>query len=87
VGDPASEAFSPLERAVLRYAEALSRSPADVPDDLFAELRAQLDERQLVELTATIATENLLSRFNRGLGVGAQGFSEGGACLLPEHRG
>ena len=64
----------------------MSRSPAEVPDDVFVALRTHFNERQIVDLTMTIAVENLLSRFNRGLDVGAQGFTEGASCLLPEHR-
>jgi alkylhydroperoxidase family enzyme len=79
-----SEAFSELERAVIEYAERLTRTPVEVPDELFERLRERLDERQLVELTTAIAWENYLSRFNRGLGVESQGLSAGSYCLLPE---
>jgi rRNA maturation RNase YbeY len=71
---------------VLEYAECLTRTPAEVADELFERLRARLDERQLVELTATIAWENYLGRFNRGFAIEPQGFAEGGFCLLPERR-
>ena len=63
---------------------ALSRTPADASDELVATLRKDLDDRQLVELTATIAWENFRARFNRGFAVAAQGFSEGAVCPLPE---
>lgn len=78
-----SPAFTPLERLVLQFAEALTRTPADVPDDLFAALREYLSEGALVELTATIAWENYRSRFNRAFAVEPQGFSEGAYCALP----
>jgi alkylhydroperoxidase family enzyme len=35
----------------------------EVPDELFEELRWHFDERGVVELTATIAAYNLVSRF------------------------
>ncbi len=63
---------------------ALSRTPADASDALLATLRKDLDDKQLVELTATIAWENFRARFNRGFAVEAQGFSAGAVCPLPE---
>ncbi len=79
-----SEAFSPLEKLVIDYAERMSRTPVDVPDELFAALREHLNEKQLVELTATVAWENFMSRFNRAFKIEAQGFSEGSYCVSPE---
>jgi len=79
-----SPAFSPLEKLVLDYAAAMTRTPAEVPDALFAALRAELSEAQLVELTAAIAWENYRARFDRAFGVEAQGFSKGAYCPLPE---
>jgi AhpD family alkylhydroperoxidase len=78
-----SALFSELDKLVLDYAVALSRTPVDVPDALFAELRAHLDEVQLVELTHVIALENLRGRFNLAMGIGAAGFSEGMVCAVP----
>ncbi len=78
-----SEAFSPLEKLVLRYAAA-TRTPADVPEELFDELREHFSEAQLVELTAAITLENYRARFNHAFGMGSQGFSEGSFCALPE---
>jgi 4-carboxymuconolactone decarboxylase len=69
---------------VLDYAAAMTRTPADVPEPLFEELRDHLDEAQMVELTAAIAQENFRARFNRPFGVEAAGFSEGAFCPLPE---
>ncbi len=79
-----SDAFSELEKSVLDYAVALTKTPADASDELVATLRKELDDRQLVELTALIAWENFRARFNRGFAVEAQGFSEGASCPLPE---
>ena len=61
----------------------MSRTPVDVPDALFAELRRHFDDAQLVELTHVIALENLYGRFNHALGIGAAGFSEGMVCTVP----
>ena len=79
-----SAVFSPLEKLVLDYAVAMTKTPVDVPDALCAALRAELDEAQLVELTAAIAWENYRARFDHALGIEAQGFSEGAYCPLPE---
>jgi len=68
------------------YAAGMSRTPAEVPDALFAELREHLDEGQLVELTHHIALENMRGRFNMAFGIGAAGFSEGMVCAVPEKR-
>jgi len=75
-----SPAFSELEQRVLRYAVALTRTPADVSEELFSSLREHFNPKQMVELAAAIAWENFRARFNRGFGIEAEGFSEGAAC-------
>ena len=82
-----SELFSDLDRLVLDYATGMSRTPAEIPDELFAGLRQHLSDAQLVELTHVIALENLRGRFNVALGIGAAGFSAGLVCALPEPAG
>ena len=77
-----SLAFSELEKLVLRYAVALTRTPANVPEELFANLREHFTPRQLVELTSAIAWENYRARFNRGFGIEAEGFTEGAVCAV-----
>ncbi|HXR29152.1 MAG TPA: carboxymuconolactone decarboxylase family protein [Solirubrobacteraceae bacterium] len=79
-----SEHFDELEKLVLDYAVGMSRTPVDVPEELFARLREHLDDAQLVELTNVIALENMRGRFNLALGFGAAGFSEGMVCAVPE---
>jgi 4-carboxymuconolactone decarboxylase len=79
-----SDLFTDTEKLVMDYATAMSRTPAEVPDSLFARLREHLDEVQMVELTHHIAVENLRGRFNVAFGVGAAGFSEGMVCALPD---
>ena len=78
-----SDLFTELEKLVMDYAVAMTRTPAQVADALFAQLREYLDEGQLVELTHHIALENLRGRFNVAFGVGAAGFSEGMMCAVP----
>ena len=59
------------------YAAAMTRTPVEVPDELFAQLREHFDDAQLVELTAVIATENFRGRFNWAFGLGSEGFAKG----------
>ncbi len=80
-----SSLFSEFEKLVLRYAEAISHTPVDVPDELFEGLRERLTPGQLVELTSAIAWENYRARFNHAFGVEAAGYSEGTACALVAH--
>jgi alkylhydroperoxidase family enzyme len=77
-----SPSFSELEKRVLRYTEALTRTPAHVSEELFNSLREHLKPRQMVELTSAIAWENFRARFNRGFGIEAEGFTEGAACPI-----
>ncbi|MDP9189620.1 MAG: hypothetical protein M3O25_10260, partial [Actinomycetota bacterium] len=79
-----SELFDADEKLVLEYAEAISRTPVDVPDELFERLRARFDEAQIVELTTAAAIENFRARFNWALGIGSQGYAEGAFCIRPE---
>jgi alkylhydroperoxidase family enzyme len=51
-----------IERLVLQYTDAITRDLA-VPDALYAELDKAFDVKALVELTATIAAYNMVSRF------------------------
>ncbi|HZU61453.1 MAG TPA: carboxymuconolactone decarboxylase family protein [Solirubrobacteraceae bacterium] len=76
--------FDAVERLVLEYTEAMTRTPVEVSDELFARLRERFDERQIVELTMTVALENLYSRFSWSLGIEGEGFSEGMYCVRPE---
>lgn len=61
----------------------MTRTPVEVADALFARLRAEFSDVQLVELTATIAWENYRARFDHAFGIEAEGFSEGASCALP----
>jgi alkylhydroperoxidase family enzyme len=79
-----SDAFDEDEKLVLEYAECITRTPVDVPDELFEQLRERFDDAQLIELTYAAAIENLRSRFNWALGITSQGYSEGAVCIRPE---
>ena len=76
----ASEVFTPLERDVLEFAEAMTATPPTVSDDQFARLLERLGEPAMVELTTQIALANLYARSNVAMGIESQGFSA--ACKL-----
>jgi alkylhydroperoxidase family enzyme len=75
-----SEVFTPLERDVMEYAEAMTRTPPTVTDELAARLLAALGPSALVELTTFIALANFMTRGNVAMGIESQGFSA--ACAL-----
>ena len=70
--------FDRREKAVLRYAEGMTRTPADVSAPVFEEVRAQFSDEQIVELTQAIALENFRARFNCALKIESDGL-----CTLP----
>ena len=70
-----SDAFSPLERDVLEFAEAMTATPPTVTDEQFARLLAQLGEPAMVELTTQVALANLYARSNVAMGIESQEFS------------
>ena len=61
-------AWTPEDRAVLAYTDAMTRE-VQVSDPIFAAVAEHFDERETVELTATIAAYNLVSRFLEALQV------------------
>lgn len=63
-----SELFSEQERAVLAYTDSMTRE-VQVPDAVFDAVRPFFEPRQLVELTATVATYNMVSRFLEALQI------------------
>ena len=78
-----SPAFSPAERLVLEYAEELCRLPVQISDELFARMREQFTDEQLVEMTTAVAIENFRARFNSAFDITPAGFSEGKYCAMP----
>ena len=54
---------SPEEEAVLRFADAMTAVPVDVPDEIFSQIRNFYDDSQIVELTSAIAWENYRAPF------------------------
>lgn len=76
-----SALFTPLERDVLGYAEAMTDTPPTVTDELSARLLDRLGPAGMVELTAFVAFSNFATRSNTALGIESQGFSA--ACEIP----
>ena len=63
--------FTDVERLLIELADALAEAPANVSDDLYARLRKEFSEEQLLELGAQIAFENFRARLNRLFDVGS----------------
>ena len=76
-----STAFTPLERRVMEYAEAMSQTPPAVTDEMSAALLSDLGAPALLELTARIGAMNMTARGNVALGIRSQEFSA--SCGLP----
>lgn len=75
-----SSAYDETERLVLEYAETASATPAVVDAQVVQKLTDRLGEKAMVELAAWVALEHFRSRFNAGLGLRSQGFSD--SCEL-----
>ena len=76
--------FSEVDKLILEYATAITRTPVEVSDQLFDALRAHFDTAQLVGLTHIITLGNLRARFNIALDIGSSGLSEGQVCALSD---
>ena len=62
------EPFGPTEQLVLTLTDAMTRG-IRVPDELMARLQARYDARGLVELVATVAAYNMVSRLLVALNI------------------
>jgi alkylhydroperoxidase family enzyme len=60
--------FDEIDRAILGYTDAMT-SQIQVPKALFDAVRERFNDRECVELTATIAGYNLVSRFLEAIQV------------------
>jgi alkylhydroperoxidase family enzyme len=78
-----SELFTEREKLALDYTVAVMRTPVEVTDELFARMKEQFSDAQLVEITALLTVVNL-DRFNAAFRIGSAGFSEGMVCVLPD---
>jgi AhpD family alkylhydroperoxidase len=73
--------FSPLERKVMEYAEAMCQMPPAVSDELSAELLDALGPAALLELTAKVGLMDATARMNIAMGIHSDGLSD--SCGLP----
>lgn len=70
--------YSPAERAALEYAWEATQLTARVSDETYAALASFHTEREIVELTVAVATENFFNRLTGPLDIQSQGF-----CAVP----
>ena len=79
-----SGAFTPKEKLVLDLAVAMTTTPPDVTDELFAKLQKQFTSAQIVELVTEIGLANLRGRFNTTFRCRVAGYSGEAFCPLPD---
>ncbi|EPS27867.1 hypothetical protein POX_e06847 [Penicillium oxalicum] len=65
----AAEILTTEQRAVARYTDAMTKT-VTVPDEIFALVKSCFSDTEVVEITATIAAYNCVSRFLVALDVG-----------------
>lgn len=70
-----SAVFSPVERHVLEYAEAMTTTPPSVTDEMSAVLLDELGPAGLLELSARVGVMNMNARTNVALGIRSQEFA------------
>jgi len=78
-----SDLFNEHEKLALDYTVAVMRTPVEVSDELFAQMKEHFSDEQLVEITALLTLVNL-DRFNAAFGIGSAGFSDGMVCVAPD---
>jgi AhpD family alkylhydroperoxidase len=80
-----SDRVDPMQRAALALTDAMTLE-VHVSDAVFADVRAHFDERAIVELAATAAAYNMVSRFLAALQIQSEDVvgSSGPAASGPE---
>ncbi|CZT12438.1 related to 4-carboxymuconolactone decarboxylase family protein [Rhynchosporium agropyri] len=68
--------LSEKQWAVVRHTDAMTRN-VKVPEDVFEELKRNFSEQEVVEITATVACYNCVSRFLVALDVGEKNGTKG----------
>ena len=63
------QGLSEVQWAVVHYTDAMTKD-VQVPDEIFAKLKRWFGEQEIVEITATIAAYNCVSRFLVALNIG-----------------
>ena len=67
---PTSSQFTDAQRAVLALTDGMTRQ-VQVPPEAVAAVRTFLDDREVIELVATVAAYNMVSRFLEALDIHA----------------
>ncbi|KAJ5586933.1 4-carboxymuconolactone decarboxylase family protein [Penicillium hispanicum] len=67
--DESVKSLSRDQRAVLQYTDSMTKT-VTVPDEVFQELKNCFSDQEIVEITATVAAYNCVSRFLVALDVG-----------------
>ncbi|KAG9383735.1 4-carboxymuconolactone decarboxylase [Pyrenophora tritici-repentis] len=73
---PPAQTLGPKLSAVLAYTDAMTLD-VTVPEEVFTALKEQFSEKEVVEITATVAAYNCVSRFLVALDVGERNAQEG----------
>ncbi|MEL6324444.1 MAG: carboxymuconolactone decarboxylase family protein [Pseudomonadota bacterium] len=64
---PVADCFSPIERAVLAYTDALVLQQGRVPEEVFASLKTGLSDEEILELTYVTCTYMMHAVMSRAL--------------------
>jgi len=67
--------LSPRERAALRYAECICKTPLEFSEAVLADMKRHFSERGIVIVASTCAQVNFWARLIQSLGVPPAGFS------------
>lgn len=70
--------FTPAQQAALAFADEVSGNRGHPSDERFAALKPYFSDREIVELTVSIALEEFFNRTNGPLGIESQHF-----CAMP----
>lgn len=76
--------FDADQLLVIDLAVGMTRTPGAVADELLARVRERFGIKGTLELVHLIGWENTRARVNLALDIGAEGFSEGKVCALPD---
>jgi AhpD family alkylhydroperoxidase len=76
--------FDADQLLAIDLAVGMTRTPGEVDDELLARVRERFGVKGTLELVHLIAWENTRARVNVALDIGAEGFSEGRVCALPD---
>ncbi len=76
--------FSADELLVIDLVVGMTRTPGEVSGELMTRVSERFGAKGALELVHMIGWENNRARVNIALGIGADGFSAGKACAIPD---